>query len=1049
MTTGDWVDTDEDGIDDRWQTGPGEPDSRSVTSKQATTTTANPTTTQATTTTANPTTTQATSAIPTTTVIAQAGTGPSPEVDLHSSYSCVEKELGGETWFALWNRSSTPEESQRIQHCPPATHNFPCVDNALGMDKADALFQGMYEPSEEEIERIEGCKISGSDQDDPAETNDVSGDQGASVDHAGPEDDADSSETIETTTETPEPPPTLLYGTLVDVRTPTASHQTAGSSGCSTREQGECAELRWERVTGLRAGAVGALAISPSEPDVVYAGFDSNDMSIWRSDDAGNSWSHVTESAHVTGVAVKPTDSRTVIHSVMEGEVQFSSEGGVGSAAALNMRGMENVTGVLFTTVAYSPSHPEIAYTAASGQRGDSGGSREPAYIYISDDSGRNWSLVGECEGCGSFHAIVIDPDDPNLLYAGTATGVRRSTDGGATWTSNLLTGLEGQGVTILGLALQPESMGVLLAATPEAGVYRSSSNATNWVESNVGLDDKMTHDVVFAPSNPDVAYVTTHQGVYRSDDGGLTWIRRSIGLAYEFVHAIAVDPRDADIAYVGTAVELHLLHTGHSQEGLHEGGGIYKTVDGGRTWFRSDTDIEESNVVVMTPHPKLPFEMWAGTNAGRGGFTTNSAGESWRFSATLAAHYSMVFAYSHPFPTTQFLTSLKTGNEIIRSTDGGHTWTRIGDALQDGLSQRTIDSGLYFPEKRWRVHSHALAVAPSDPRIVFTGTIWYYKLEDYSLFGAHVFRSTDGGNTFQEVDNGFPTETPTSINAIVIHPTNPDIVYVMTSSYESEKGIGVYKTTNGGDLWFAINDGLDLETNDLQIDPINPETLYAATANGVYKTNDGGGSWEYKSNGLLEGVSGFPERRQREVFDLAIDPLNPRVLYAAGYMGVYKTNNGGDNWYLVNFNLPIYGSRSESAFDHDRVLEVDASGQVVYAVVGHRDRDRLDTMVLYRAILGTPRSFGYTFQVDNEIVTAESTSHLSDLLVDVGREELRLTASGPVGTEGNLSIMVPKELLSSPTLVEVDGLSVIAETEDQTVSFSFTHRGESQVVIR
>ena len=314
MTTGDWVDTDEDGIDDRWQTGPGEPDSRSVTSKQATTTTANPTTTQATTTTANPTTTQATSAIPTTTVIAQAGTGPSPEVDLHSSYSCVEKELGGETWFALWNRSSTPEESQRIQHCPPATHNFPCVDNALGMDKADALFQGMYEPSEEEIERIEGCKISGSDQDDPAETNDVSGDQGASVDHAGPEDDADSSETIETTTETPEPPPTLLYGTLVDVRTPTASHQTAGSSGCSTREQGECAELRWERVTGLRAGAVGALAISPSEPDVVYAGFDSNDMSIWRSDDAGNSWSHVAESAHVTGVAVKPTDSRTVIH---------------------------------------------------------------------------------------------------------------------------------------------------------------------------------------------------------------------------------------------------------------------------------------------------------------------------------------------------------------------------------------------------------------------------------------------------------------------------------------------------------------------------------------------------------------------------------------------------------------------------------------------------------------------------------------------------------------------------------------------------------------
>jgi photosystem II stability/assembly factor-like uncharacterized protein len=1036
MTTGDWVDTDEDGIDDRWQTGPGEPDSRFVTSKQATTTTANPTTTQA------------TSAIPTTTVIAQAGTGPSPEVDLHSSYSCVEKELGGETWFALWNRSSTPEESQRIQHCPPATHNFPCVDNALGMDKADALFQGMYEPSEEEIERIEGCKISGSDQDDPAETNDVSGDQGASVDHAGPEDDADSSETIETTTETPEPPPTLLYGTLVDVRTPTASHQTAGSSGCSTREQGECAELRWERVTGLRTGVVGALAISPSEPDVIYAGFDSNDMGLWRSEDGGRTWVHAYESGHISGIAVSPSDSRTVIHSILEGDVFFDSEGGSGSVVARSGRGTEHVR---YSAVAYSPSDSTVAYTSVSGTReGSKGRIGDSAEFYASTDGGRNWSLAGICDGCGFLYTIVVHPEHPDTIYAGTATGVRFSDDGGETWGANLLTNLSEDGAEVLGLALQPGSSKHLLAATTENGIFRSEDAGQTWFESSTGLNTPMTHRVVFASSEPEVAYVTTHQGVFRSDDSGRTWTSRSDGLNYLFVHAFAVDPRNADVAYVGTASELHSVHSRHEQEGLHAGEGIYKTVDGGRTWHLSDDDIEESNLRVMTPHPRLPFEMWAGAGAGRGGFVTTSAGESWLFSASDAAHYPMVFAYSHSFPSTQYLTSLYPYSEFIRSVDSGETWQKLGERLEDGITQQTRESDLYDPTKRWHVHSHGLAVAPSDSNIIYVGTIWNTNSkEDYNLFGAHIFRSTDGGNIFHEVGDGFPTETPTSINAIVIHPTDSDIVYVMTSSYESEKGIGIYKTTDGGENWSPVNNGLDLETNDLQIDPIEPETLYAATANGVYKTTDGGNSWNYKSDGLLEGVSGFPERRQREVFDLAIDPLNPLVLYAAGYMGVYKTNNGGDDWYLVNLGLPVYGSQAESAFDHDRVLEVDASGQVIYAVVGYRERDRLDTMVPYRAILGTPDPFMYTFVVGGETVTVESTSHLSDLVVDLERGELRLTASGPIGTVGRLSVMIPSGLLPGLSSVVVDGASVKTEVEGRVVSFSFDHDGESQVVIR
>ena len=968
-------------------------------------------------------------------------------VNLHLSFSCVAKELGGETWFSLWNRSVTSEESQKIQHCPTPSHNFPCVDNVLGMNKSDALIQDRYDPTEDDIELIKVCKIGSSSGNDSSDNKVGSNEEMSSTGTSAGISETPPAAQNSDDSEVAQSSQKLFLGTLVDVQTPTVNYQIDTSDECSIFTGGECSELQWERVTGLRTGVVGALTIAPSNPDVIYAGFDSNDMSVWRSDDAGATWFHVAESAHVSGVAVKPTDSNTVIHGVIEGDLLFSSEGGSESDIALSLRGTDNYR---FSAVAYAPSSPETAYSSSSGRREGSQDRRgDSAEVYLSSDSGQNWNLAGICGGCGVFHTIIVDPSDKNLLYAATVTGVRRSSDGGATWSKNLLTRLDGRESEVLGIALKPDSTGHMLAATSERGVFRSDDSGTTWVESNQGLETNMTHKVVYSTSEPNVVYLTTHNGVYRSEDGGRNWKHRSDGLVYEFVSAIAVDPRNADVAYVGTASELHLFHTEHEQEGLHQGEGIYKTVDGGLNWFLSDRDIEESNLIVMTPHPKLPFEMWTAASAGRGGFVTTAAGGSWLFSASDAAHYPMVFAYSHSFPSIQYLTSLYPNSEFIRSDDGGETWQKLGERLRDGVSQQTRDSGLYNPNKAWRVHSHGLAVAPSDSNIVYVGTISDSAgREDYSLSGAHIFRSKDGGETFTEVTNGFPTETATSINSIVIHPTNPDIVYLMTSSFESEKGIGIYKTVNGGNEWFSVNNGLDRETNDIQIDPIDPEILYAATANGIYKTVNGGNSWESKSDGLLEGVVGFPERRQREVFDLALNPLNPMVLYAAGYMGVYKSKNGGDSWYLVNRYLPIYSSRAESAFDHDRVLEIDASGKVIYAIVGTREQDRLDTMVLYRAILGTPEPFLYKFSIEGEIVSIHSTSHLSNLIFNKETQKLGVTASGPVGTTGNFSILPAEILLSGPFSVEVDGRSVTADIEGQATSFSFSHTGEDQVIV-
>ena len=952
-------------------------------------------------------------------------------MDTNSSFACESLALSEETAFELWGRAPTSDEMALIAQCPPPTHGYSCVEEVLGMDRNDSFIHGRSPPTAEELSLVEHCRL------------------GGHFGQAGDDDDApvfaDVGEVV------PVSPPTLIVGSLQSVRSPEPAYMAAPSQGCSTFEGGECAELRWERVTGLRTGAVSALAISPSHPDVVYAGFDSNDMSIWRSDDEGETWIHVGQSAHVSGIAIKPTDPNIVLHSVIEGDLLYSSEAGVRHDVALSKRGTENQR---FTTVAFAPGDPNIAYTSASGQRGDEHkGKQVSAEFFTSTDAGRNWSLVGTCDACGVFHSIVVDPDDVQKVWVGGVHGVRISYDGGATWTANLLTGVPGSSergrVDVLNLSLAPGTASRLLAATSEAGVYRSDDGGQTWTQSSDGLDTNETHWVTFAPNDPSVAYVTTHQGVYRSADAGRTWEKRSGGLDYEFVKAIAVDPRDADVAYVGTASELNTLHSEHMQEGLHRGEGLYKTWDGGRNWYLSDTSIEESALVVMSPHPKLPFELWVGASAGRGGFVTTDAGESWLFSATTASHYSMVFAYSHSFPTVQYLSSLMGGVELIRSTDNGMNWSSLSSALEQGVSQRSRESGLLDTSMQWHAHTHGVAVAPTDPNIVYAGTISHSESrEALNLFGAHVFKSTDGGDTFEEVDNGFPTDTHTSINAIIIHPIDPNTVYVMTSSHESDKGIGVYKTTNGAESWFAVNQGLDLETNDLQIDPINPEILYAATATGVYKTTDGGDSWTAKSDGLLDGIAGFPRREQREVFDLAIDPVNPLVLYAAGYLGVYRTTNGGDDWYLVNLDLPVMQQGRNGAFDHDRVLEVDVTGRVVYAIVDAVADDRIAGRPLYQAVLGPLQSMGYTYQVLSEVVEIESTSNISSLVFDTIDDELRFVAAGPRGTVGTTSLGVPSSLLEGPFSLLIDGQNAEANSVGQTISFTYDHQGQSDVVI-
>jgi len=159
------------------------------------------------------------------------------------------------------------------------------------------------------------------------------------------------------------------------------------------------------------------------------------------------------------------------------------------------------------------------------------------------------------------------------------------------------------------------------------------------------------------------------------------------------------------------------------------------------------------------------------------------------------------------------------------------------------------------------------------------------------------VFKSTNGGGSWSAINTGL---TESNVRALAIDPTPPATIYAGTGDVLDNGG--VFKSTNGGDSWSAINTGLTNKTiNALGIDPATPATLYAGSyVSGVFKSTNGGDSWSASNAGLT--TTG--------VFALVVDPSAPATLYVGTNPlfptggGAFKSTNGGASWTAMNAGL-------------------------------------------------------------------------------------------------------------------------------------------------
>ena len=264
----------------------------------------------------------------------------------------------------------------------------------------------------------------------------------------------------------------------------------------------------------------------------------------------------------------------------------------------------------------------------------------------------------------------------------------------------------------------------------------------------------------------------------------------------------------------------------------------------------------------------------------------------------------------------------------ILKSTNGGRSWRRIYAGAGNPILAFAIDprvpSVLYLGTTRYLIPTEAgvfksvdggetwraandglrrnpvssLAIDPQEPATLYTGTDRY----GFGGWGSRgVFKTTNGGRTWKAVNAGRGTLAD-DVNALAINPVRPAILYA--AAVED----GLFKTTNGGRSWRKVFDYYNGLVTSLAIDPKKPTTVYAGTfSDGVFKTIDGGRSWRVVNNGL----GNF-----KDVEALAIDPRNTATIYAATHRldsggesvfrsgRVFKSTDGGRSWREANAGL-------------------------------------------------------------------------------------------------------------------------------------------------
>ncbi len=636
------------------------------------------------------------------------------------------------------------------------------------------------------------------------------------------------------------------------------------------------AGITWRNISDkfFKSGSVGAIAVAPSDPNVIYVGMGehavrgvmtSHGDGIYKSTDAGQTWKHIglKDSRHIAAMRIHPLN-------------------------------------------------PEHVYVAVQGSL--YGPSAERG-VYRSTDGGDNWEqvlFVNESTGAAD---LSMDANNPRILYAGMwdhqrlpwkirsggpGSGIHKSTDGGTTWTK-LTTGLPDK-MGKVAVDVSPANSNIVYANIEAAkgGVFRSTNAGKSWKQVN---SDRVTvarawyYIEIFADPKDENRVYVLNAPVLKSIDGGKSFSK--IPNPHGDQHDLWINPADPENMILG-----------------NDGGGCI-TFNGGKSWS-SENNQPTAQFYRVIADNQFPYRVY-------GGQQDNS-------SVSIASRsLSGGIDESDWFPTAG-------GESAFIAFDPDNPKTVFGTSIQGIIDRHDLETDerksiMVYPQlnlgtlpkdQRYRFNWNGpLTSQVQDPRVLY--------------HGANIlFRSDDSGDTWTEIsddltrnevdkhgDGGVPFtneaaggEVYNTISYIAASPLEAGTIWVGT-----DDGL-IHLTDDEGKTWLNVTpNGLEESLiNAIDLSPHDANTAFAAAtrykfddlAPMAFKTVDNGKSWASIVNGIGE---------KHFVRVVRQDPVNAQVLYAGTEGGLYISFDQGAKWHPFQLKLPTCPITDLTFQDNDLIV--------------------------------------------------------------------------------------------------------------------------------
>jgi photosystem II stability/assembly factor-like uncharacterized protein len=616
-------------------------------------------------------------------------------------------------------------------------------------------------------------------------------------------------------------------------------------------------------------GSIGALAVAPSNPDILYVGSGEGlqrpDLSvgdgIYKSVDGGKTWKHLglRDGQQIPAIVVDPADPNRVLVAVLGHPYGANAERGVfrttnGGKSWQKVLYKDADTGAV--ALALDPANAQTVYAALwSSRQGpwENGSWQGPGNgLYKSTDGGTKWrpltkGLPTAAQGLGRI-GIAVAPSNPQCLYAmvdaPTLGGVYRSDDAGETWRRvSSDRRLWGRGSDFAEVRVHPKNHEIIYVAN--TSTYRSEDGGKTFtaIKGAPGGDDY--HTIWINPDNPNIILLASDQGATITVNNGKTWSSWYNQPTAQFYHVIT----DNQFPY--------WVYGGQQESGS---AGVCSRGKDGQITFREWHPVGAEEYGYVAPDPLNPNLIYGG-KATRYDKSTGQV-QDVSPEAVRSGKYRFLRTAPLLFSPVDPRLLLLAGNVLFKTTDGGHSWQIISPDLSREAPEVPENIGVFrTPDLAKQPRRGVIyTVAPSykDVNVIWAGT------DDGMIHVTH-----DGGKTWQNV-------TPPGLTSW---------------SKVSLIGAGRFDALTA---YAAVNR--------MRLDDQRPH---------IYRTHDGGKTWKE----IVKGLPDDPVNAVRE------DPVRKGLLFCGTERAVYVSFNDGDDWQSMRLNMPATSIRDLVVHEDDVVV--------------------------------------------------------------------------------------------------------------------------------